>query len=286
MFGNGISGCRLSLVDERTVRKESPNEGYNERLVRQATKQRLFERTSIDGVRTPSVSAISEGKPAFFEMDFVAGQTPYELFVHCDVPTVERFATRLLNYLRHTSSYGRPDAEGFRSRTLRKLEDVMAKTEHVAFVEYLTSRASAASFNITKSFCHGDLTLSNIIYMKGDVYLIDFLDSFIDTPLIDLAKLKQDLIYDWTLDCHVDCTENQRTRIRQVCRRIWRTIEAEMHEHTRTEEFRITEALNFLRIEPYTKNEKMRQKLDETIKKLPIYEEFDSAYGRQVDKVP
>jgi hypothetical protein len=125
-----------------------------------------------------------------------------------------------------------------------------------------------------------------MIYMKGDLYLIDFLDSFIDSPLIDLAKLKQDLFYDWTLDCHIDYTQNQRLRIKQICRRIWRAVENEMSQSILTEEFRIVEALNFLRIEPYTKNEKIRLKLDETIKKLPIYEEFNSTNGWQVDQVP
>ena len=50
-----------------------------------------------------------------------------------------------------------------------------------------------------------------------------------------------------------------------------------------SDEFRIIEALNFLRIEPYIRDEKMRLKLDEIIKKLPIYEEFNSADGRKVD---
>jgi aminoglycoside/choline kinase family phosphotransferase len=50
--------------------------------------------------------------------------------------------------------------------------------------------------------CHGDLTLSNILVQEhqGDrIVLIDFLDSFIESPLADLAKLRQDLVHGWTL---------------------------------------------------------------------------------------
>jgi hypothetical protein len=56
--------------------------------------------------------------------------------------------------------------------------------------------------------CHGDLTLSNILVQLNSmvdgvrvlrVVLIDFLDSFVETPLADLAKLSQDLVYGWTL---------------------------------------------------------------------------------------
>jgi hypothetical protein len=47
--------------------------------------------------------------------------------------------------------------------------------------------------------CHGDLTLSNVILdpLSG-ITLIDFLDTFLETPLQDVAKLKQDYIYGWS----------------------------------------------------------------------------------------
>ncbi|MEY3200922.1 MAG: hypothetical protein RIR70_472 [Pseudomonadota bacterium] len=47
--------------------------------------------------------------------------------------------------------------------------------------------------------CHGDLTLSNVIlsHSKG-LLLIDFLTTFLDSPLQDLAKLRQELIYGWS----------------------------------------------------------------------------------------
>ena len=48
------------------------------------------------------------------------------------------------------------------------------------------------NLNIYKNVCHGDLTLSNLIFKNNEIYCIDFLDSFIDSPIIDLVKLKQD----------------------------------------------------------------------------------------------
>ena len=55
--------------------------------------------------------------------------------------------------------------------------------------------------------CHGDLTLSNIIlsHSKG-LLLIDFLNSFLESPLQDVAKIRQDLVYGWSfrkLDSHL-----------------------------------------------------------------------------------
>jgi hypothetical protein len=47
--------------------------------------------------------------------------------------------------------------------------------------------------------CHGDLTLSNIILSPTrGLTLIDFLSTYLETPLQDVAKLKQDYVYGWT----------------------------------------------------------------------------------------
>jgi len=47
--------------------------------------------------------------------------------------------------------------------------------------------------------CHGDLTLSNVILDPvSGITLIDFLDTFLETPLQDVAKLKQDFVYGWS----------------------------------------------------------------------------------------
>ena len=52
---------------------------------------------------------------------------------------------------------------------------------------------------VPRSSCHGDLTLENIIVTtNNELYLIDFLDSFYDSWMIDIAKLLQDLELKWS----------------------------------------------------------------------------------------
>lgn len=47
--------------------------------------------------------------------------------------------------------------------------------------------------------CHGDLTLSNIILSQSQgMILIDFLPTFLESPLQDLAKISQDLEFGWS----------------------------------------------------------------------------------------
>ena len=60
--------------------------------------------------------------------------------------------------------------------------------------------------------CHGDLTLSNILIDVDnmDLYLIDFLDSFIDNSLLDIIKIRQDTKYYWILNlCKFKYDENK-----------------------------------------------------------------------------
>ena len=52
--------------------------------------------------------------------------------------------------------------------------------------------------NIPVGQCHGDLTFSNILFNGNNYYLIDFLDSFLESPLLDLVKIRQDSNYGWS----------------------------------------------------------------------------------------
>ncbi len=48
-------------------------------------------------------------------------------------------------------------------------------------------------------FCHGDINFGNMIVdpMKQELYLFDFLDSFIESPLQDFSSLRQDFAFGW-----------------------------------------------------------------------------------------
>jgi thiamine kinase-like enzyme len=45
---------------------------------------------------------------------------------------------------------------------------------------------------------HGDLTFENIIVFNDELYLIDFLDGYVQTPLVDISKLYQELYLNWS----------------------------------------------------------------------------------------
>lgn len=51
---------------------------------------------------------------------------------------------------------------------------------------------------IPMGFCHGDLTLSNMIFARK-IILVDFHDPFIETPIQDIVKLLQEVDLRWSL---------------------------------------------------------------------------------------
>ena len=70
-----------------------------------------------------------------------------------------------------------------------------------ALITYF-ERSDIRDLRIPMGRCHGDLTLSNVLIQESAddaVVLIDFLDSFLESPLADMAKINQDLGHAWTL---------------------------------------------------------------------------------------
>ena len=119
-----------------------------------------------------------------------------------------------------------------------------------------------------------------MIYSHDNIYLIDFLDSFIDSPLIDLVKIKQDLYHNWALNNLENYSTHEYYRAVQVSKFIWNKIYERYKSIIDTKEFEILEIINFLRIEPYIKNNQMIISLNKIIKSLKIYEEFNNTNGR------
>lgn len=101
------------------------------------------------------------------------------------------------------------------------------------------------------SECHGDFTLSNLIYdhAKKQLVLIDFLDTFCESYLSDYVKLVQDLRFGWS--CRFEkssITAKSKIIGHQILQNIKKSVknfEYEVH---------ILLIINILRIVPYSKD--------------------------------
>lgn len=194
----GHSGCAIVLVNDQEgtyVSKVSPSKEYNFRLKKQCLKQAKF--SGVD-IKAPKVykSGYVEDK-FYFNMEYIKGKTLAECFNNIDVNKIPFLASSLFNNLYIESAVKSPKAG---SIFLRKIEDL--KTKLFNFEELKEAFYILENFNwsnVLKSPCHGDLTLENILVAQNNqMYLIDFLDSFYNSWMLDIAKLLQDLELKWS----------------------------------------------------------------------------------------
>ncbi len=113
--------------------------------------------------------------------------------------------------------------------------------------------------------CHGDLTFSNFIFDPiNGITLFDFLDTYIESPLQDISKLKQDYIYGWSfrkhssflqLKCNIHTRFNEPLAIRQI-------------ERIYPIQTKILTLVTLLRIMPYVKDDLTYKWLRDSVSKI------------------
>jgi thiamine kinase-like enzyme len=172
------------------------------------------------------------------------------------------------------------------SKSNRQLDGIMDELEPLLYdLREWVDEAGPAGHEIPVGLCHGDLTLSNILIQRGGkssgpvgaitkaepdatvmrVVLIDFLDSFVESPLADMAKLCQDLVYGWTMrflpeDVHVDAA-----RVYVIMAHMKHEMEAAFAgEQWYRDYFQVFFAINQLRVLRYSQTEADREYLYES----------------------
>jgi len=106
--------------------------------------------------------------------------------------------------------------------------------------------------DIPVGFCHGDFNFSNMLFQKNNkICLIDFLDVFISSPLIDLAKIHQDIDYFWTSRKLHDI---EHLRFVSVMSFFKEMLNLETYKNDYGDLYELFDLINFLRIGPYSRD--------------------------------
>ena len=243
----GLSGCKLKQLDPHTIRKTSPNPLYNSRLAAQAKKQSYFKNLNFTNIYSPEI--LQTGSD-FFDMEFINGESFLQFFELASKEDLDNLGNSLNEYFGQLIE----NEKWYDDKTIRTLlrDKLLTFNENTAFPSILDETAGLLSdisvIKIPKTFCHGDLTLANVIFQDKKIFLIDFLDSFIDSYYIDLVKLKQDLYYGWTFGIQ----NNHSLRVKQSCSYLWNKLTD--YPLTKEPIFKILDRINFFRIEPYLEN--------------------------------
>ena len=193
-LNTGLSGCSLELINDRVLRKYSPTTDYNSRLLSQADNQVVFGDRIYKNIDAPKVYDIQKN---YFDMEYVAGKSFDEFFSIASVNDIEFVISTLFDYFDTLISTARNiDAT---KQILDKLDSLKEKSSYPKYIEFLRKYVEDNRMIVPHTFCHGDLTFTNIIFHKNRLFFIDFLDCYVDTFLSDLVKLKQDLHHLWAV---------------------------------------------------------------------------------------
>ena len=253
----GNSGCKIEVLQGKAsavVRKHSSGADYNSRLAVQATKQaRLLSALSSSDFIAPKVLSIGED---YFDMDFFHGKDMISHFSSCGKDSIVNFCKIILDFINveiQNSSLELFHKCAFLDK-FYKLKPALESVDAARIESYFNN---LPTIMIPHGMCHGDLTLSNMLVNKleDQICLIDFLDTFYETPLQDVVKLRQDTKYMWSMLFYNHEHDSTRYKI------VMAYIDEQLEKHISDQKwyqtyYRPFQMMNFLRIVPYSSGKK------------------------------
>ncbi len=278
----GHSGCDIQVAREGkeiVVVKSTCDLKYAPRLINQARKQQKAGEFEYQHIRVPVIFDVNQNdKGAFIKMEYVYSKNFVEYFEHAGFEQI-KYLIRALEYFLEKEISASETSIVQSSILTEKFADVKKKTlsnkalegdqEVVDLIEYserLFDKIRDMEMPVGR--CHGDLTFSNILFNGNNYYLIDFLDSFIESPMLDIVKLRQDTAYRWSQLMYTKAFDDIRLRI------VFEKIDKEIDEYFRTKYdwylkyYKPLQLMNFLRIIQYAHDPKVIKFLKQVISSL------------------
>lgn len=267
----GHSGCDISIVTEDNelyIHKSTHDAGYVPRLVNQANKQIAASRTEYQHIRVPKIFEVEQSETdATIKMEYVYSKNFVEYFENAGFEQIKYLIGAIKYFV--DLEINASSMQTVPSNILTdKMADVARKVEKNVHLKddkeaQELVRQSSEVMNAVGDMlmpvgtCHGDLTFSNILFNGNNYYLIDFLDSFIESPLLDIVKIRQDTAYLWsTLMYHKPF---DRVRLSIISEKIDTAIDeyfSSKYEWYR-KYYMPLQLMNFLRILQYGKEDKV-----------------------------
>lgn len=260
----GNSGCKLEANDDIVVKKAEGN--YVPRLKAQMKKQLSFQGTVINGYSIsaePIVSYVNEDSVFSFFMPLDKGKTASEIIKNGYY--IKDLSDVFINYLLSNMLPKRiTNAKELIDNKLKSLEKTVP-SEYVSHIKMFEKKLAPEIYAIQAGYCHGDFTLENILVNSGEksIHLIDFLDSFLDSPLLDFATILQDTKCLWSYRYEI-INEDQHKNIR-IFNKI---IENELKDIGIYRQVTILLLMKLYRILPYIKDDVTKEFLDVNIEKI------------------
>lgn len=257
----GISGCKISLVKingKDYVMKSTDDPEYALRLNAQATKQyhasfAIAANPFLSAqVRVPIVEEISNGH---FIMEYLPYMSYVDFVETSSVKEVRNGVDRVLGFLDYCFIYNNQFQVDVNDFVLGSLEKALDTPHITGVVRQMCSKAYVLFQKVRLPMirggeCHGDLTMSNVMFSKENIALIDWHDRVPSSPIFDLIKLRQDALYDWTSCVHGK--KHDVNKVRLINGYMDATLRERFGKLINGYVFVVLEAINYVRILQYT----------------------------------
>ena len=280
----GHSGCVIDIVNEKNnlrIHKWTRDTKYLGRLAKQAEKQQAAFKDEYQHIRIPQIFKVEkDDQHVLIDMEYVYSRNFIEFFESAGFEQIDYFIKALVLFfekeLKSSPVQSVPTSVTFDkfcdverkvrenplSATDPEIQRLLALSRH-----HFEAFAKQPAVDLPMGICHGDLTFSNILFNGNNYYLIDFLDSFIESPLLDIVKIRQDSAHLWSQLMYTNPYDKLRLKI--VCEKIDKEIDAFGKRYPWYRKYySIYQLLNLLRILQYAKEERVISYLKEEIGKV------------------
>jgi hypothetical protein len=279
----GHSGCEVKLIRKDGlvfIEKSSQDSSYNSRLHKQIQKQKSYgDANRLPYVRIPRILEERETDGLVTaRMEYVYFLDSLDYFTTASIVDVDLVVWMIVSYIDtevRESEIVDVDPHIFLEK-LKGIEIALESNGQIgSYQQHIRSLEStireSGCIRLPVGRCHGDLTFSNIMIASdsGAIALIDFLDSFIESPIVDIAKVRQDSRFCWSLTMAARLGDPVRFRL------VMQYIDTKVSEHYSGHDWYARNidlilALNLLRIAPYAKRKDIHEFLLHSMSSLEL----------------
>ena len=198
----------LIKIKNKIYIKKKPNKIDNREL-QSIQKQKNFIPFKVNNYDVIAAKIISKKKfirkNKYYYIEFFRGKSGQDILLTGNKEEIEILKNFLNEYF-----FKNVNLNKIKSRNLlliRKKISLLKKNIKVKKIKnfkkiftFISKSLNKKNFTFEENFCHGDLTLSNIIinYKTKKIILIDFLKSYDDNIMQDISKIYQDFVLMWS----------------------------------------------------------------------------------------
>jgi hypothetical protein len=201
------------VPDEGLVTKSTEGSNYpTKRFLNQVDKQKRFYQSHMgqNAYKTPYVYNVEHDDDiTSFTMEMIEGVDPIEYLMGCNDSgfiSLCKLITRFVNDELQESRFAKVSRELFDDKFTSVIDNIknnsIVPSQNVAFINALWIQSFRPEED--EVLCpigpnHGDLTLSNMILTTDSLTFLDFMETYLDSPMQDIVKLRQDTKHHWIL---------------------------------------------------------------------------------------